>query len=253
MFSPGGFDATIERWSNLGVYAKIRLLDHLAGKFTCIVYDRRECGQSGGRIERVGWRHFAAQGKGLLDHLKIEKAHLLGGCMGVSVAAAFAVAYPEAVSSDGTLLAGRRCKVSHHQRPALCRAPLLCLRARARRSRFPGSQAREIPSATIRVADRGPPSSSATAPSPRRIAKQDVDSYKLIVSGMGRTLVDRDTAPGAEPEDLLRVDIPALIVPGHDANRMRPRPRAISKNACRAPNIGTSRSPSRRQRRCLRG
>jgi len=48
-------------------------------------------------------------------------------------------------------------------------------------------------------------------------AKQNVDRYKLIVTGMGRTLFDRDTAPGAEPEDLLRLDIPALIVPGQDA------------------------------------
>ncbi len=30
-------------------------------------------------------------------------------------------------------------------------------------------------------------------------------------------MFDRDTAPGAEPEDLLRLDIPALIVPGQDA------------------------------------
>ncbi len=34
---------------------------------------------------------------------------------------------------------------------------------------------------------------------------------------MARSLFDRDTAPGAEPEDLLRLDIPALIVPGRDA------------------------------------
>ena len=33
---------------------------------------------------------------------------------------------------------------------------------------------------------------------------------------MARTLFDRDTAPGAEPEDLLRLDIPALVIPGHD-------------------------------------
>ena len=49
-------------------------------------------------------------------------------------------------------------------------------------------------------------------------AAQDVDRYKLIVAGMGRRLFDRDTAPGAEPEDLLRLDIPALIIPGHDAS-----------------------------------
>jgi pimeloyl-ACP methyl ester carboxylesterase len=47
-------------------------------------------------------------------------------------------------------------------------------------------------------------------------AKQDVDAYKLILTGMARTLFDRDTAPGAEPEDLLRLNIPALIVPGRD-------------------------------------
>jgi hypothetical protein len=33
---------------------------------------------------------------------------------------------------------------------------------------------------------------------------------------MARALMDRDTAPGAEPEDLMRLDIPALIVPGRD-------------------------------------
>ena len=48
-------------------------------------------------------------------------------------------------------------------------------------------------------------------------AKQDLERYKLIVAGMARTLFDRDTAPGAEPEDLMRVDLPALIVPGRDA------------------------------------
>ncbi len=35
---------------------------------------------------------------------------------------------------------------------------------------------------------------------------------------MARTLLDRAmSAPGAEPEDMLRLDIPALIVPGRDA------------------------------------
>ncbi len=47
-------------------------------------------------------------------------------------------------------------------------------------------------------------------------AQQDVEQYKLIVAGMASNLFDRDTAPGAEPEDLLRLDIPALIVPGRD-------------------------------------
>jgi len=31
-----------------------------------------------------------------------------------------------------------------------------------------------------------------------------------------RGLMDRDTAPGAEPEDMMRSSLPALIVPGSD-------------------------------------
>jgi pimeloyl-ACP methyl ester carboxylesterase len=99
MFSPGGFDATLEQWSTLGEYARTKLLEHLSQRYTCIIFDRRECGESGGRVERVTWSHFAAQGKGLLDHLHIERAHILGGCMGCSAAMAFAVAYPNATLS----------------------------------------------------------------------------------------------------------------------------------------------------------
>src|SRR5713226_3177366 len=32
MFSPGGFDATLEKWTTLGVYARIKALDHLSRK-----------------------------------------------------------------------------------------------------------------------------------------------------------------------------------------------------------------------------
>jgi hypothetical protein len=39
-----------------------------------------------------------------------------------------------------------------------------------------------------------------------------------LCEGMCGALLDRDTAPGAEPEDLMRLDIPALVVPGHDAS-----------------------------------
>jgi hypothetical protein len=35
---------------------------------------------------------------------------------------------------------------------------------------------------------------------------------------MVRGLIDRDTALGAEPEDLLLLDVPALVVPGQDAS-----------------------------------
>ena len=49
-----------------------------------------------------------------------------------------------------------------------------------------------------------------------RYAETDVERYKRVLSEMARAFYDRDTAPGAEPEDLMQLDIPALIVPGHD-------------------------------------
>ena len=74
MYSPGGFDASMDKWTNLGVYKKIKLLDHLPEKYTCIIFDRRETGLSGGKVERISWDHYVAQGKGLLEHLGHEEA-----------------------------------------------------------------------------------------------------------------------------------------------------------------------------------
>ena len=97
LFSPGGFNATIENWRSFGIYQRLNLVDHLSEPYTCIAFDRRESGQSGGRVERITWADYAAQAAGLLDHLDIERAHLLGGCIGCSCVAAFAVAHPQRV------------------------------------------------------------------------------------------------------------------------------------------------------------
>src|SRR5207237_7959175 len=51
MYAPGGFDATVEKWSTMGVYARVKLLEHLPKRYSCIAFDRRECGQSGGRVD----------------------------------------------------------------------------------------------------------------------------------------------------------------------------------------------------------
>ena len=49
-----------------------------------------------------------------------------------------------------------------------------------------------------------------------RYAALDPVRYAVTVSGMARLKFDRDTVPGAEPEDLLGCKVPALIVPGQD-------------------------------------
>ena len=215
MFSPGGFDATLEKWSTLGVYARIKPMDHLPKKYTCIVFDRRECGQSGGRVERITWAHYVAQGKGLLEHMKIERAHLMGGCMGCSPVAAFGVAHPETVLSMILYwpVGGAKYRIKGQQRFAEHIAFVkengldAVVDLVVKDGKAFGADPRGGPWASVIKRDAG----FAAA-----YAKSNLDVYESIVVGMARTLLDRDTAPGAEPEDLLRLDIPALVVPGHD-------------------------------------
>ncbi|HEY2134823.1 MAG TPA: alpha/beta hydrolase [Xanthobacteraceae bacterium] len=217
MYAPGGFDATVEKWSTQGVYAKIRLLDHLPKKYTCILFDRRECGQSGGRVERMTWAHYVAQGKGLLDHLGIARAHIMGGCMGCCPVAAFGVAYPEKTLSMVLFwpVGGAKYRIGSHQRFAehlgfVQQNGLAAVVAVvAKEGKSFGADPRGGPWASVIRHD---------AAFAQAYAKLDADAYKLAVTGMGRTLFDRDTAPGAEPEDLLRLNIPALVVPGRDAS-----------------------------------
>jgi pimeloyl-ACP methyl ester carboxylesterase len=216
MYSPAGFDATLDKWRTQGIYAKIKLLDHLPKTHTCITFDRRETGQSGGRVERITWAHYVAQGAGLLDYLKIERAHILGGCMGVPCAAAFGAVHPRRVLSLILYwpVGGARYRLSSHQRFATHLGYLnehslgdVVALAKSSGKSF-GADARGGPWAAVLRHD----SEFADV-----YAGQDLDQYKLIVAGMARTLFDRDTAPGAEPEDLMRLDTPALIVPGRDA------------------------------------
>jgi pimeloyl-ACP methyl ester carboxylesterase len=216
MYAPGGFNATIETWRTQSVYAKIKLLDHLPKKYTCILFDRRECGQSGGRVERVRWADYVAQGKGLLDHLNIARAHIMGGCMGCCPVAAFAVTWPASTLSMILFwpVGGAKYRINCHQRSAQHLAfvqqhGLAAVVALVAKDGKPfGADPRGGPWASVLKHDRA----FAAA-----YAGQNVDAYKLVVAGMAKSLFDRDTAPGAEPEDLLRLDIPAFIVPGRDA------------------------------------
>jgi len=217
MFSPGGFDATLDKWSTLATYARIKLLECLTRTHQCILFDRREPGQSGGRIERVTWAHYARQAYGLLEHLGIAEAHVAGGCMGCSAAVAFAVAHPDTTNS--LLLwwpvGGARYRINSQLRFAEHAAYVkqngldaVVALARSGDKSF-GQDPRGGPWASLLRRD---------AVFAAAYVRHDVERYVQLVLGMGRTLVDRDTAPGAEPEDLFRLAVPALIVPGRDVS-----------------------------------
>jgi pimeloyl-ACP methyl ester carboxylesterase len=215
MFSPGGFNATLENWRSQGIYRRLDLLDQLATRYTCITFDRRESGQSGGRVERLGWGQYAAQGKGLLDYLGIGRAHLMGGCVGCSIVTTFAVAHPDAVSSMVLYspAGGLRYRMTQQARLGrhlayVAENGLDGIVALARTGDAPFTQDPRVgPWAT--VIRRDPAFADA-------YAHQAPDRYEVLVAGMSRLMFDRDTVPGAEPEDLMRLDIPALVVPGQD-------------------------------------
>ena len=215
MFSPGGFDATVEKWRPQGMYAQIKPLDHLSRKYTCIAFDRRESGESGGRVEHITWAQYVAQGKGLLDHLGIQRAHIMGACMGCCPAVAFGVAYPKATSSLVLYwpVGGAPYRINSHVRFAehLAYVQQHGLDGVVSLVTAEGKTFNQDP--------RGGPWASVIRRDQafaQSYARQDVERYTQLAIATRQALFDRDTAPGAEPEDLLRLDIPALVVPGRD-------------------------------------
>jgi pimeloyl-ACP methyl ester carboxylesterase len=217
MFSPGGFSATLANWTSFSIYARLGLVEQLERRYTCVLFDRRESGESGGRVERIGWQDYAAQGKGLLDHLGIARAHLMGGCVGCSIAAVFAASWPEAAASMVLYspAGGARYRLAQH-------------------ARFARHLSYAAERGVASVADHALATEAGFSADPRvgpwvsvirreqdfaaSFRSQDQKRYEALVAGTARTMFDRDTVPGPEPEDLLRLDAPALIVPGQDAS-----------------------------------
>ena len=215
MFSPGGFDSTLESWRSVGIYQRLNMLEHLEQRYTCIRFDRRESGESGGRLERISWASYVRQGLGLLDALGIDSAHLMGGCVGCSAVAAIGVAAPERVRSMVLYspAGGVKYRMKQH-------------------SRFEQHLAFVDASGLVAVVDLARSSGATFTKDPRvgpwncvlrtdesfaaDYAKADPARYRTTVAGLVRLLFDRDTVPGPEPEDLLTCDLPALIVPGQD-------------------------------------
>jgi pimeloyl-ACP methyl ester carboxylesterase len=217
LFSPGGFNGTVENWTSFGIYKRLNLLEHLQQEYTCIAFDKRESGRSGGRVEHIAWRDYAAQGAGLLDALEVERAHLLGGCIGCSIVTAFAVAHPARTSSMVLYspAGGPRYRMIQHARFAEHIAYVeehglsgVVALAAEQDSGF-SQDPRVGPWVTV---IRNDPAFAED------YAQWDRERYCDLVDGMGRALFDRDTVPGAEPQELMELAIPALVVPGQDAS-----------------------------------
>jgi pimeloyl-ACP methyl ester carboxylesterase len=217
MFSPGGFNATMDSWEKHGLYQRTGMLAQLRERFTCITFDKRESGESGGRVERIRWSDYVNQGIGLLDHLGYDRVHIMGACVGCSIATVLATSHLHRVA--GMVLyspaGGARYRMKQHARfwahlAYVARNGLrgVAVLAAANEAGF-SDDGRVGPWVTVLRRD---PEFAA------RYNELDSDRYQAMVASMGRLLFDRDTVPGPEPEDLLAVDIPTLIVPGQDSS-----------------------------------
>ena len=214
MCAPGGFDATIDKWRVASAWTGEDAIKALGGEHTLIVYDRRECGQSAGRIERLSWASYTRQGKALLDHLNIDSAYVMGGCMGCSVALAFGVHYPDV--TQGLILhwpvGGYRWKVGAQERfmrhyNYAKQNGLSGVIARAQEKKNFWQDPEAGPWAGLIARDKS---------FAEKFLSQNLERYLGIIITSGRSLFDRDTATGAEPEEVMGIEAPALIIPGDD-------------------------------------
>ena len=85
LFAPGSFQSSIGWWH--GEYGATDPTVYLAHDFRLIAMDQRNAGQSWALITpQDGWHNFTEDHVALLDFLGVERAHVLGACIGVSFA-----------------------------------------------------------------------------------------------------------------------------------------------------------------------
>jgi pimeloyl-ACP methyl ester carboxylesterase len=216
MLSPGGFDSTIDGWETRSAWKVLQPRKALVKNFRMIAYDRREAGSSGGRVQQFTWRVFAEQAVQLMDHLKVEKAWVIGGCMGVSVAVAMAAHFPE--RCQGLLLhwpvGGYRWYAKgqefFNRHAAFAQANgLSAVVERARKTTGFWADPEAGPWAAPLASD---PAFAAA------YVKQDIDAYLAIVAHGRDSLFDNTFVSGATPQQLMAIKAPSFIMSGDDAS-----------------------------------
>lgn len=79
LFAPGGLRSAIPLWYR----SPWNPIEALSGQFKVIAMDQRNAGHSVAPIAGDdGWHTYTADHLALLDHLNIDRCHLLGGCIG---------------------------------------------------------------------------------------------------------------------------------------------------------------------------
>ncbi|MEN9783060.1 MAG: hypothetical protein RJA24_403 [Pseudomonadota bacterium] len=225
MLAPAGFDSSISRWRLNGVWKEMQPLDTLRKDFMMIAYDRREAGESGGRIEALSWAAYARHAVALLDHLNIDKAFIVGGCMGVSVALAIGARYPQRVR--GLLL---HWPVGGYRWMVKARSNFDKHLAYLGEHGFAGVVARAKQSGLFwNDPEAGPWSApiKSDAAFAGHYLQQNVEAYRALVA-QSRDNLFSDTMPsGATGEELMAMKLPAFIMSGDDASHSNSSAQAL--------------------------
>jgi pimeloyl-ACP methyl ester carboxylesterase len=96
LLSPGSLMSTIEAWHR----SPWDPTAELPKEYRVIAMDQRNAGRSRAPITAAdGWGAFLGDQLALLDHLGIQRCHIMGACIGVSFALKIIQAQPERVSA----------------------------------------------------------------------------------------------------------------------------------------------------------
>ena len=96
LFAPGGMRSAISFWQG----SEWNPIEDLSPSLMVIAMDQRNAGSSRAPVSAAsGWSDYTKDHIALLDHLNIEKTHLLGGCIGGPYCLGVIQSAPERVCS----------------------------------------------------------------------------------------------------------------------------------------------------------
>jgi pimeloyl-ACP methyl ester carboxylesterase len=96
LFAPGGMRSTIALWERPPYHA----VHEFSGEFMVIAMDQRNAGGSRAPVTASdGWQSYTEDHLALLDELKLERCHVLGGCIGGAFALSLIAKAPERVTA----------------------------------------------------------------------------------------------------------------------------------------------------------
>ncbi|MFW6093430.1 MAG: alpha/beta fold hydrolase [Pseudomonadota bacterium] len=96
LIAPGGMRSAVSAWER----APWNPIDDLSGRFRVIAMDQRNAGRSRAPVRAEdGWHVYAQDQLALLDHLGVERFHVVGMCIGGPYCMGLIQAAPERVAA----------------------------------------------------------------------------------------------------------------------------------------------------------